>query len=573
MDENDRAAYFAQLGPGSSVDHRGTEFTAELLQRLLDAVRDPGDGSLVFATARFTEAVFTGPVDFTNAAFRGAWFDKTRFDGEARFRAARFGDAAHFAQARWAQETADFRSTRFGTNADFHHANFEAGAWFDSAEFQSGARFTRVTFGGSTRFKKARFGDNTSFEKVRFAATADFGKAVFGSGARFTRSSFAARTRFAGTTFAQNAHFDEASFERTELLGPVVCGGSLDLKSAVFSAPVIVSAAARAFLCKGTHWEARAVLHLRYATIDLTNSVFEYPLSVSGQDAAFSGADEAVLAGCDPHVAVSSLSGADAAHLTLSNVDLRHCGFIGTIHLDQLRLEGHCRFAVTPEALQHRGWRPTVWTSRYALVEEHYWRAAQGAAGWQPGPGGKYPPSPAALAPVYRQLRKSFEDSKNEPDAADFYYGEMEMRRHDRDRSWAERALLHVYWAVSGYGLRALRAGSCLMAAMAVTTVLLMLWGLPQDSSKPQTVGTVSGGRFVAITDTPDPVNPAGPLRERWNGKRFDKAVQVTIKSVAFRSSDEKLTTRGTYIEIVSRVVEPVLLALALLAVRNRVKR
>ncbi|GAA2972981.1 hypothetical protein GCM10010446_66780 [Streptomyces enissocaesilis] len=35
------------------------------------------------------------------------------------------------------------------------------------------------------------------------------------------------------------------------------------------------------------------------------------------------------------------------------------------------------------------------------------------------------------MAALYRQLRKSLEDGKNEPDAADFCYGECEMRRHD----------------------------------------------------------------------------------------------------------------------------------------------
>jgi hypothetical protein len=33
------------------------------------------------------------------------------------------------------------------------------------------------------------------------------------------------------------------------------------------------------------------------------------------------------------------------------------------------------------------------------------------------------------VAAVYRDLRRSFEGRSNEPGAADFYYGEMEMRR------------------------------------------------------------------------------------------------------------------------------------------------
>ena len=39
---------------------------------------------------------------------------------------------------------------------------------------------------------------------------------------------------------------------------------------------------------------------------------------------------------------------------------------------------------------------------------------------------------PERLAGLYRQLRKAQEDTKNEPGAADFYYGEMEMRRQHR---------------------------------------------------------------------------------------------------------------------------------------------
>lgn len=42
-------------------------------------------------------------------------------------------------------------------------------------------------------------------------------------------------------------------------------------------------------------------------------------------------------------------------------------------------------------------------------------------------------PRPAACQwLVYRVLRKAFEDGKDEPVAADFYCGEMEMRRHER---------------------------------------------------------------------------------------------------------------------------------------------
>ncbi|MGW4101790.1 hypothetical protein [Streptomyces sp. NPDC004976] len=170
-------------------------------------------------------------------------------------------------------------------------------------------------------------------------------------------------------------------------------------------------------------------------------------------------------------------------------------------------------------------------------------------------------------------MRKSYEDGKNEPGAADFYYGEMEMRRHDRSGSTrAERGLLHGYWLLSGYGLRALRALGWLAAAMLVTIVLLMGLGLPQDDPKQKATGTVppGGGKVSFEIKKGDPQNPTG---DRWTGKRFEKALNITLNSVVFRSSGQDLTTASTYIEMTSRVVEPALLALAVLAVRGRIKR
>jgi hypothetical protein len=80
---------------------------------------------------------------------------------------------------------------------------------------------------------------------------------------------------------------------------------------------------------------------------------------------------------------------------------------------------------------------------------------------------------------LYRALRKGREDTKDEPGAADFYYGEMEMRRLARrpvnpigagrigaaSRRRVERWILTAHWLVSGYGLRAWRAVAALAVA------------------------------------------------------------------------------------------------------------
>jgi hypothetical protein len=180
--------------------------------------------------------------------------------------------------------------------------------------------------------------------------------------------------------------------------------------------------------------------------------------------------------------------------------------------------------------------------------------------------------SPSVVAETYRALRKGLEDSRDAPGASDFYYGEMEMRRHDRTRTRAERGLLWVYWLVSGYGLRASRALVCLAGAMAATVVLLLAFGLPTTDPVPQTQGTSRSGTVRLATTTPDPALTL-PMRRRFSADRAGRAALVVVNSVVFRSSGQNLTTPGTVIEMLSRIGEPVLLGLAALAVRGRVKR
>ncbi|MCX4233516.1 pentapeptide repeat-containing protein [Streptomyces ortus] len=369
-------------------------------------------------------------------------------------------------------------------------------------------------------------------------------------------------------------------------LGPLVCGERVVLDGAVFQQPVTVEIAARQVSCARTRWASTATLQLRYAELDLRDAVFEYPVLAAARPTPFplpgptAVLPERQLSSLEPGVRLSTVGGVDAAHLALHDIDLSGCRFAGAVHLDQLKVDGWCTFTTTPTTWNHR--LPWRWSRRNTLTEEHHWRVRTAhhpdratARGWTNPPPDAPALKPAALATLYRQLRKSLEDGKNEPDAADFYYGECEMRRHDTTRPRGERALLTAYWALSGYGLRATRALAWLGASMAITIAVMMLWGLPADDPKPTLTGRQAavGHKVVLTTDTPDPVNPTGPLRERVTTKRLEKSLRVVINSVVFRSSGQDLTTAGTYTEMTSRLTEPALLGLAILAIRSRIKR
>jgi len=551
LSEADRVAYFSALEPGADIDHRGTWFTAGLLHRLLDSVRDPTNRNPHLGHAQFDAATFA---------------DGARFDGTV------FAHGAHFSEA------------VFARGGQFGKATFTGTAWFGGVTFVRDAHFGGALFARGAKFSRATFARRAQFNRATFARDAWFGGATFTRDAQFNKVTFSRDAYFGGAIFESSVQFNEARFETAGRLGPLVCSENLVLDGAVFELPVTVEAAARTVTCRRTRWASAATLRLRYSEVNLKDAVFEYPLAVTARAEPFlshSGSQlpETLLLSHRPGVRLTMIDGLDAAHLVLHNVDLSTCRFAGAIHLDQLRVDGWCTFASAPSSVRWHGLLPRWWSHRSTLVEEHHWRAQRTHSvlshGWSPAPEGTPILKPASLAALYRQLRKSLEDGKNEPDAADFYYGEMEMRRHDVTKHQSERALLAAYWAFSGYGLRATRAFAWLLGTMAITLLALLLWGLPSQDPTPTTTGrqVEVGQRINLTTDTPAPTSPAGTWDERITAERSEEALRVVINSVIFRSSDQHLAPAGTYIEMGSRLVEPILFGLALLAIRSRVKR
>ncbi|MFF2132434.1 pentapeptide repeat-containing protein [Streptomyces olivochromogenes] len=588
----DRAVYLADLASGADIDLRGTPFVPALLDALLKALRSTTERPL-FGDAQFDEATFTGGAGFGRATFTGdARFDGATFTGTAGFGGATFLGIALFHGVTFTGDAAFTRAT-FTDTTDFGGATFTGDARFKGAKFTdtTTTAFDEATFTGDAQFGAATFTGAAGFTRATFTGDAQFYGATFTGDARFGRATFTGEAGFNLANFTGDAQFDGATFTVTPSFGPLVCVRQVDLSGAVFGAPVAIEIAASAVRCVRTRWESTATLRLRYATVNLTDAVLSSPVAVTAHPSPFTTSartvDESMLIapGFDPSVRVTSVQGVDAAHLVLTDTDLTTCLFSGAFHLDQLQLEGRCSFARTPIGLHVRLHWYKIWLYRWSrrrtLAEEHHWRAEEAgnrnpapARGWYARTGlddfGRAP-EPESLAATYRQLRKAFEDRKNGPGAADFYYGEMEIRRHDKTGTpRVERILLSGYWLLSGYGLRAMRALGWLLATMVLTVGLLMAFGLPPAPGPTQqsTLTVRPTGLSTA------PVGPSGAAPGDWlTLPRLDRATRTAFNSVVFRSAGEGLTSVGTYIEMVSRFLEPILLVLALLAVRNRVKR
>ena len=588
---------------GESQFSRSTNFSDAQFNQGARFVSAQFEGNIWFIaasfgeSARFENAKFAAVARFHGAQFaRNAVFGHSEFGGTAAFINACFDEGAGFESALFSG-AALFRNAVFGGAARFDGAHFSSNAVLDGARFRERASFNRAKFSGQTMLRGAQFNGNGTFGRVEFCMDAAFDRAQFTMDASFTDALFRGNVTFDRVQFHQNAIFDDASFERAGLLGPL-SASNLSLRRTVFSNPLRIDAAAADVSCHDTAWRAGVTLRLRYAAVDLDRATFTVPSFVGGADQEFESVT-GVLAedricrqviarrGESPDLWVPvllSIQGVDAFNLSVTDVDLSRCRFAGARVLDQLRLEGRCIFDHPPDGL-HAGWAWPLtwrWSSRQSLAEERIWRATTSKySGWADRRSDK--PAevrPERLAGLYRQLRKAQEDAKNEPGAADLYYGEMEMRRRARATPVAERGILWLYWLISGYGLRAVRSLAALAIVGLLATVALIGWGLganaPVTTPSQRLAGTVTAtahkpARINATLSGLTPELP--PSSQRWTSDRARTALEVTLESFVFRSTDQPLTDKGTWITIATRILGPVLLALSLLAVRNRVKR
>jgi uncharacterized protein YjbI with pentapeptide repeats len=413
-------------------------------------------------------------------------------------------------------DVAKLDDTVFRGEAVFTHCAFAADASFDTTTFDERAVFDGVTFGGAVTFTNAKFRRGVSFEKSTFSSAL-----------------------FRDAEFDGKASFEEARVGQGLRLGPVRGSATLTLTGLRASGDVAVRARVPEVRCERAEFGGRASLQLAGARLWLDGAVFAEPATVESwrdpdQAAATTTAD-------DPLVRIRSLQRVDAEHLTLSGADLSQCRISGIYRPEELRLAGHCRLAPTPRGW-HVRWKcvPWRWTRRQALYEEHLWR------GWTPGGGGTSRAarraSAAQLAVLYRQLRKGLEEARNEPGAADFYYGEMEMRRLSTE-AWDERWLLTAYWLVSGYGLRASRS------------MLVLAW---------------------VILAAAEAFERSGFGHYRHDPGYVDCLLYAAGSVLSLDLSGHLpavLSDWGQVLRIILRVMGPVLLGLGALALRGRVKR
>ncbi|MBT2454735.1 pentapeptide repeat-containing protein [Streptomyces sp. ISL-86] len=272
-------AYLGTLGPGASVDLRGTTFADGLLTRLLDAVRDPVSGRVTLGSGFFDraqfkddwsteDAEFSGDVSFQRAVFGGrALFGNTDFTGLTSFHGAVFRNGGVFDRSRFHRPAAfrralfvgpaGFTGAEFREDVSFRLALLESSADLNRVRAEGGADFTHATFGGLTGLTEAVFLGRADFTAstwerdlvstgARFEDQADFGhatfcgkmvmeNAVFEGSANFPSASFQSRVSFGATRFKYPVDFNHARFDGPAAFEGTHCGESARFAYAAFS--------------------------------------------------------------------------------------------------------------------------------------------------------------------------------------------------------------------------------------------------------------------------------------------------------------------------------------------------
>jgi hypothetical protein len=330
------------------------------------------------------------------------------------------------------------------------------------------------------------------------------------------------KTRLGTITATDQILIDQCEFGGAESIGPLKAEVSVSLKRSTLT--------------------TRRAIAVEGGALDLTDSRFSegVTISTSGRelvlDETHYGRSSLIAGSSDSQQPLlRSAQRADLQNLTLDNVDLSDCAVTNAHNLAALRLR-RATFATSPSGI---GLRPLRAVSRRRiLLEERLWRSRRESRGWPTLDRADAAPNATEIAELYRSFRSGLEQTRNEPGAADFYYGEMEMRRHDRQSPLAEKAILGGYWAFSGYGLRASRAITALVAVVLLFALAFWAFGF-------------RGG------------HPAS----------FWPALTYSAGAATFHPPARHLTTSGEALSIALRIIGPVLLGLAAFSIRGRVRR
>jgi len=384
--------------------------------------------------------------DFSGTVFPEGTSDFSRFvfDGNADFTGATFIGEADFSLAQFSGEWAHYSGAQFsGRKTDFR------GAQFNSVE---NTDFSEAQFSGKeTSFSDAQFsGKETSFRGAQFSS-----KWIDFRGAQFSNE----ETSFRGTQFSgERTDFSVTQFSsmHTYFIGAKFSGEVTDFTSAQFGS------------AETSLQEATFAKEVYFSRVTFSEKVTFW--GTQGNRVFGSGA----WAKFDrPRIEKPEL-------LTFNTVIL-HPGWF--INADVRKVD----FTEVKWYGMPGGTKGTIEAEVKALAER----------------GVKSPYT--LLSQACRRLSANAEENREYPLANEFYYWSMNSLRKEGWRSLGPIGTL--YWALSGYGVRATRAFLVLFGICAAFAALYMIFGPPKLDDLGQAL-VYSLGAVARLNPEPRPTEP-----------------------------------------------------------------
>jgi uncharacterized protein YjbI with pentapeptide repeats len=303
---------------------------------------------------------------------------------------------------------------------------------FSRHEFLLDADFSGAIFNDEVDFGRATFNGDAIFFKVTFRGDAKFYSAIFKHWTAFTQSTFLGSAGFAWANFSGAINFDKVNFNgRTSFSGATIKGWlvfqAINYHEKLGRAqPFIGVFRYLKFLDRGVlRFQDLSLAQVQFAETDLRRVEFRHVAwhSYRGRQAIY---DELILRQKELSTAEKLVS-------------------IKGIVTFALEIGSKINEFLTVAPLPPKP--PTG--NEYGEVER-----------------------------LYRNLKMNYIAEGDNKNAGDFHYGEMEMHRRASKWRWCPVYFYNLYWFLSGYGERPLRALGWLAAFLAIFTGLLAWVGL-----------------------------------------------------------------------------------------------
>jgi len=411
----------------------------------------------------------------------------------------------------WFPDSLSFKEFDFGADADFRDATFNEKVNF------SGARF------GTAKFDFVHFKATANFTFANFNNRAQFASTCFHTGAYFNRATFSEVADFGSARFCDVVYFGETSFQMANFSNASFNASLADFGLASFSGAANFNFTKFAAVAEFGNASFSADVHFIEASFGVA---VDFSFATFKQHVRFAGKQGAAVF-VDPSYLDLRFTTIEKPELvSFHTINLRPSWFI---NVDARKFE------FSNVDWDWRSINKEIETLQNSEISSPY----------------------RMLAIACRHLAVNAEENHRYEEASKFRYMAMDTRRLKGLEKGVD--VLHwLYWALSGYGERVLRAAAVLVGILIVSAAFYTQVGFARWEPR---ITSESEAMTAKRDEVGAPLKPARAIT-------YSAAV-MTVQ----RPEPRPVTTAAHTITLLESILGPVQAALLALAIRRKFMR